>query len=167
MQVLMKFVHRCKTYFINRFIDKTHIVSTGVELGKWGEWDERMFHACFNLLVDFIEKDLVNMDYEPTSGRPSGLSVLDWESKLIKDDRHYSNDKKTIAKAKERGEYGMPTSQALAAIKQKELYLWYKFEYPRIICNIAFDEAAEDFVNAVTKQKKLEELIAIRRTLWC
>lgn len=44
-----------KYYLRNRFITKTHVLDTGLEKGKWHEFDRRILHGMFNELVDFVE----------------------------------------------------------------------------------------------------------------
>lgn len=144
-------------YITNRFLAKTHVVSTNTPKGEWSEWDWRMFHACFNILVDFVETDLCGMSQKHNGqyrDPVGGLDVLDWESTLKFDDEFFCNNTEEIERAKSKNTYGKPTPQAIKAIKQKQLYMWYKYSY---------DENTPEEV----MQEKFEELARIRESLWC
>lgn len=44
---------RC--YIVNRWVDRTHYMRTGLEPGQWHEFDTRMLHGMFTELVDYVE----------------------------------------------------------------------------------------------------------------
>lgn len=48
-------IYDVKYYLRNRFVTKTHVLDTGLEKGKWHEFDRRILYGLFNELVDFIE----------------------------------------------------------------------------------------------------------------
>jgi hypothetical protein len=48
-------VYSAKYYLRNRFITKTHVLKTGLEPGKWHEFENRVLHGLFTELVDFVE----------------------------------------------------------------------------------------------------------------
>lgn len=48
-----------KWWFLHRTVDKYHVVDTGLEPGYY-DVPERMLHACFQLLVDYVEKEQPN-----------------------------------------------------------------------------------------------------------
>jgi hypothetical protein len=115
---------QARSYFINRFIDKTHaLTSSSLKRGQFHELDTRILHCLFDSLVDYIEKELAWMHVICTEANPKrrgfgwrsrheGLAHLDWESELMDD-------------------HGQPTSQALSAREIKALYLWWTEERPK------------------------------------
>jgi len=114
---------------------RTHIIDCGLESGVWYDLCYRMFEGPFNELVKFIEKE-------------KDLETLDWETSLVYDEGY--------GVGKDNPKYGQLTSQAIAAIEQKALYTWYKFEYlPEK------DDMEED-----VKTEMLIRLMKIRTSLW-
>lgn len=53
-------VRKRKYYFINRWVNKTHALTSTLKRGKWHDLDERILYCLFNELVNFIEIDLAN-----------------------------------------------------------------------------------------------------------
>jgi len=120
-----------------------HVVKTGLKPG-YHEISDRMLHANFNLLVDFVEIEkawmqiLWNNDEDEKKNFPwwslnptrfssfrnpqAGLKYLEWESKIVMD-KDYSKNKK---------DWGKPTSQAKAAMEIIKLYKWWKDRQNRI-----------------------------------
>lgn len=44
------------TYYLrNRYVNKTHMLRTDLEKGKWHEFETRLLHGAFTELVDFVE----------------------------------------------------------------------------------------------------------------
>jgi hypothetical protein len=85
--------------------------------GEWYDSDTRVFEACFQILVDYVEKELAWMQlltegharwyhrWVPIkNGRELGLRYLAWEVQLGDDSPHQSQSSAII----------------------KDLYLWYK-----------------------------------------
>jgi hypothetical protein len=48
-------INEVRYYFRNRFITQTHYLKTGLEPGKWHEFERRILHGLFTELVDFVE----------------------------------------------------------------------------------------------------------------
>lgn len=138
-----------------RFFDKYHYLPTRLNPWQYHEVDTRVLHGLFETLVDFIEIEKAWMHviwgqeenrkkhgyswfemngwFRPLFERRhplAGIEYLEWEMSLITDDAWYGNDEESIKKAKEAGEYGKMTSQALAAKEQFELYHWWKHIRP-------------------------------------
>lgn len=44
-----------------RFITRTHLIDTKLEIGQWHDSDSKMLHGMFELLVDFVEVECANM----------------------------------------------------------------------------------------------------------
>ena len=141
----------------SRFFDKYHTIQTRLDPWRYHEVDRRMLHGLFETLVDFIEIEKAWMmviwgqeenrkkfDYKwyemnrwinwfiSEKRHPeAGIGHLEWEMALITDDSWYGDYEKSIAEAKENGEYGLPTHQAVAAKEQFELYNWWKNVRPK------------------------------------
>lgn len=106
-----------KYWISHRTYDRYHLVDTKLGAG-YHDSDERMLHANFSILVDFIEVEKAWMNYPSRGPGPSkykynrwffkrfrsaelGLEYLDWEMS------------------------GTSESQGMAAAEQKILYLWW------------------------------------------
>lgn len=120
-------------YVSNRWVYKTHALTSNLKRGKFHEFDARLLHALFDELVIFVEIEKA-WDYvfwieeEPKMHRrpwyckfpgvrlpripEAGLSYLQWASKLKSDS-------------------GEPTHQAYAAQEMIILYKWWKEERPK------------------------------------
>ena len=124
-------IRSVREFFRYRFIPRHryHKVDTGLKPDYYDS-DSRMFHASFNLLVDFVEIELAwhHMWCDPDGAgrkRPgrlasmlgrqrfpdTGISHLEWEISL-------GDPKLTVNERSPR--------QAEAAIEKLSLYLWYK-----------------------------------------
>ena len=103
------------------FMHTNRITAKSLARHLYWEIDSLMFHCMFQLLVDYVEEQcaavhLISLGklkwyhtYFPIkNGRPLGLAHLDWEIQLGEDS----------------------PSQSKSAQEIKELYLWYKDEYP-------------------------------------
>ena len=132
-------LYDAKYWFNNRFITKTHALTSTLERGKWHEFDERLLYCMFDELVNFVEIELawnhIVWDDEARKkfntpwyaygwfrwrtwrSPEAGLDHLEWASNLKKDDNYLDKDDP---------EFGKPTRQALDAIEIRELYNWWK-----------------------------------------
>ena len=90
-------------WFRSRFTCRWHVVNTHLEPAYYDS-DTRLLHACFALLVDYVELELAHMNGSKRS-RAKGLEYLDWE---------ISDTDCQVG------------GQAQAATIKKELYLWWK-----------------------------------------
>lgn len=102
-------IHTIRVYLRNRFVDKLHVLQTGLKKGQYYQYDERLLHAMFNSFVQFIEEEQT-------------LENLNWETTLVHD-YEWMSDKE---EAKQQPDYGKPTPQALSAIEKLALYTWWK-----------------------------------------
>lgn len=129
----------------SRFVTKPHYLNTKLEKGTYHEIDRRMIHGLFETLVDFIEVEKAwmlvvwNEEERVKYSLPwykrvpyflrwkewrcpeAGLAHLNWEMSLINDCEWASADEKAADAS-----CGLPTSQAVAAKEQYELYNWWK-----------------------------------------
>lgn len=129
-------------YVNNRWIRKSHALTSHLERGYWHEFDTRLLHAVFDELVNFVEIELAG-SYVVLSEEASkkyktpwygtflrisswrspeaGVAYLKWESELKADEEWMAKSDPT---------YGQPTPQALAAQEIFALYQWWKEERP-------------------------------------
>lgn len=116
-----------KHYIKNRYINKTHALTSTLPKGQWHELDTRILHCIFDELVEFVEVDkaLMNWSWFEKTGKKvktpdieAGLDHLDWEISL-KFDEEYGSSKTDQ-------NYGQETPQATKAKEIKELYNWWK-----------------------------------------
>lgn len=93
----------------HRTTDRFHIVNTGLKPG-YHDINERMLHASFALLVEYVEIGLASKNFEDNGKDPikRGLAYLDWEI----------NDPQCAG------------HQADTAATVKDLYLWWTVERP-------------------------------------
>lgn len=133
----------------NRFVTKPHYLNTKLGKGTYHEIDQRIIHGLFETLVDFIEVEKAWMlvvwndeerakYYLPWYKRvpyflrwkewrcpEAGLAHLKWEMSLTNECEWASADEKSTDAS-----CGLPTSQAVAAKEQYELYNWWKNTRP-------------------------------------
>lgn len=123
-------------YYDNRWVSKTHALTSHLRPGQWHEFDTRMLHSAFDSLVDFVEIEqawhqLVCSDkkYHKTIFRirrwrnpEAGLEYLNWAASLRHDDDWVN---------KNDPDFGKPTHQALAAAEKIALYKWWKEVRPK------------------------------------
>lgn len=126
-------------YTNNRWIFRTHALTSTLKRGQWHEFDTRLLHSAFDAFVDFVEIEQAWMHvacpneeqnkykipwycsffYIGSWRSPeAGLAYLQWAAGL---------------KSEEEGgdEYGKPTFQALAAQETIALYKWWKDDRPK------------------------------------
>jgi hypothetical protein len=137
-------LYSVKYWLVNRFVTKTHQLTSNLKKGEWHELDERILHCLFDELVNFVEVEVAwkNIICDEASAvkynapwhskgwfksrtwrnAQSGLDYLDWETTLIKDE--------SWGLSKDDPEYGQPTEQSLKAQEISELYHWWKFTRP-------------------------------------
>jgi hypothetical protein len=137
-------LYSIKYWFNNRFITKTHTLTSNLKKGEWHEFDERILHCLFDSLVDWVEIELAwkNIICDEEAAKiydapwyskgwwrfrvwrspAAGLDHLDWETTLTKDE--------DWGVEKDNPEYGKTTDQAIKAQEISELYHWWKYTRP-------------------------------------
>lgn len=131
--------NRIRQYLINRYVDKTHVIPTGLEPGQWHDLDTVILHGMFEALVYFVEHEKAQMQLswggvsedrerlpftlrhrffrrwriKPWGSRELGLKYLEWETTL---------DARGV-------EYPNP-HQAATAREIILLYKWWKDDRP-------------------------------------
>lgn len=132
-----------RNFIRSRITQRWHMVNTGLKPG-YHEISERMLHANFNLLTDFVEVEqawmqvLWGKDKEERNKFPwwslnptrfssfrnpeAGLKYLEWETSVLMD-KNYTKNKK---------DWGKPTPQAKNAMEIIKLYKWWKNRINRV-----------------------------------
>lgn len=133
----------------NRFISKPHVLNTKLKKGQYHEVDTRILHGLFETFVDFIEVEKAWMgvvfDSEartkfqlPWYKRvprwlrwkewrcpAAGIQHLQWEMSLVVDYEWLPEEERASQPS-----CGEPTTQAISARTQYELYNWWKTVRP-------------------------------------
>ncbi len=113
--------HRVKTYIVNRYIDRPHLLDTKLKPGRWYEFDTRLMHGMFEALVTFVEDEKAAMQRWSSDEKfklpnaKKGIEYLEWEMTLVEE-----------APDKPEGEGKILTRQAKSAKETFELYNWWK-----------------------------------------
>jgi len=138
-----RFIRNMGGYIDNRWLTKTHALTSRLKKGEWYDMDTRLRHALFDELVNFVEIEQAWMtvvcseeDWKKYKGPwrrqlfrirtwrcpEAGLKYLQWASELICDENDCGKSSPLL---------GQPTPQALAAKEILELYHWWKEDYPK------------------------------------
>ena len=171
-------LYKIKYWINNRFVTKTHALTSTLKRGEWHEFDERLLYCMFDELVNFVEIEQawqhILWDEEARKkyhtpwyaygwfrwrtwrSPEAGLAYLEWASNLKKDDNYVSVDDP---------EYNKPTQQALDAIETQELYDWWKNIRPARpdpydesgwskLCDERIEKNGDIFFNNETQEEK-------------
>lgn len=129
-----------RTYLTNRYVSKTHVLSTTLKKGKYYEYETRLLHGMFDSLVDYVEieeawiqvawSDDGKEKYKSTHRfwwnewrcPQAGVDRLTWQAALVLD--------KDMGVDETSPDYGKPTNQAETAQEILALYTWWKIERP-------------------------------------
>lgn len=128
-------LHGVKYRFANRFVTKSHALTSTLKKGEWHELDTRILHCMFNELVNYVEVELAwsNIAWDTEARKKykapfhavglfrmrvwrseqAGLDHLKWAATLV--------DEQT----------NQPTSQASSAQQIIEMYNWWKYVRPQ------------------------------------
>ena len=171
--------HTIEVYIRNRYIDRTHLIKTGLKPGEYYEFDTKILHGLFNELVDYVETEISHTmkvyqdrNYLFKNGRckRAGLDHLDWAINLT-----FGSD---YGIKEDDPDYNKPTPQALSAMIIKELYLWWTEKRPNRVDPMSFYDEKDrsnsfDKVHMTETQYHQEDtdmlirLITIRQDIWC
>lgn len=133
--------HSIKYYINNRWVSKTHAMTSNLERGKWHEFETRLLHCMFDELVNFVEIEsawhytIWNDEARKKYCLPwyaggiwrcwrtwrcpeAGLASLEWQTKLTLGADYGLSPTDP--------DYGKPTGQAITAQETLDLYLWWK-----------------------------------------
>ena len=135
--------HGLRCYIKNRWITKSHALTSSLKRGNWYDFDTRLLHAAFDELVNFVEIEQAWMlvisskddskkyktpwyrtifSFKRWRNPEAGVAHLDWAAGLKNDDNWMD---------KNDPDFGQPTQQALAARETFALYKWWKEERPK------------------------------------
>lgn len=136
-------MHAVKYWINNRYVTRTHAMTSNLKKGQWHEYEERLLHCMFDELVNFVEVEQAwfHIAWDEKAREKynapwyswgwfrwrtwrcpeAGLDSLKWASTLT-DAEFLDEDKKDQAK---------PTFQAIVAKEILELYDWWKNVRPK------------------------------------
>lgn len=60
----LNLINKPRSYFFNRWIYKTHALTSNLRRGQWHDLDARILHSLFDELVNFVEHDEDSMRKE-------------------------------------------------------------------------------------------------------
>lgn len=137
-------LYNIKYWFANRFVTRTHALTSNLKPGQWYDLDTRIMHCLFDELINFVEveKAWMNIAWDEKARKEfkapfwavgwfrsrcwrsaeAGIAHLKWEISLTCDESMGFN--------KNDPDYGKPTSQARDAQEILDLYRWWKHERP-------------------------------------
>ena len=129
-------VEDVRCYVANRYVAKTHALTSNLKKGGWYEYETRLLHCMFDSLVDYVEIEEAwhhvicdreaRSSYKPmwhswfTKWRDAraGVDHLLWAASLVQDE--------DMGVKPSDAHYGAPTGQARSAMEILELYNWWK-----------------------------------------
>lgn len=130
-------------YIDNRWVAKTHALTSNLKKGQFHEFDTCLLHSMFDSLVDFVEIEQAWMNrgwsdeghkkyhipwyraifpLQRWRSPESGIEYLNWAASLKYNDDWVKKDDP---------DYGKPTTQALGAQETLQLYNWWKEVRPK------------------------------------
>jgi hypothetical protein len=137
-------LYEIKYWFNNRFVTKSHTLTSNLKKGSWYELDTRLLHCMFDELVNFIEIEIAmhHVVCDKTARKKyqspfyaygwfrwrtwrcpeAGIDHLKWASSLKHDKDSYIKPSDPL--------YGKPTLQAISAKEILVLYDWWKNKRP-------------------------------------
>jgi len=157
-------LNKIRCYINNRWITKSHALTSSLERGQWHDFDLRLLHAVFEELANFVEIELASLSINSLEkkykvswlGRSpeAGIDYLKWASELKNDDSPNQTQ---------------PIPQAFAALETFALYKWWKIERPNRPDAISITR--QEGYNLEKKQddedtEMLVRLVKIRQRLW-
>ena len=136
-------IYNFKYWINNRFVTKTHALTSNLKRGQWQELDTRIMHCLFDELVNHVEIGLAasNFRWDDEARKKyktpfwavgwfrwrtyrnadAAMDYLEWASNLRWSENEVGDDDPLCGKL---------THQALGAIEIRELYYWWKNVYP-------------------------------------
>jgi hypothetical protein len=128
---MVDFFKDIKHYFLNRYLYKSHALTSDLKPGQYYDLDTRLLHSMMNELVNFVEVEKAHMEIISHSDKytrkfyryrdlDAGLRYLEWETTIYNQDME-----------------GKPTTelsqQAIAALWIMDAYDWWKHKRPNRI----------------------------------
>lgn len=131
-------LHSIKYYINNRWVSRTHAMTSTLKRGKWYEFDTRLLHCMFDELVNYIEVEEAWshiawdkkarakynapfyswgwLRWRTWRSAEAGLEKLKWAASLTNEEWLGEDEKDKVE----------PTYQAKTAIELMALYDWWK-----------------------------------------
>ena len=136
-------LYSMKYYINNRWITKTHQLTSKLKPGKWHEFNTRMLHCMFDELVNFVEVEKAGsyvawdsdarqkykapfysfgwFKWRTWRSPAAGIAYLEWETTVNNNDWSTGEDDPN---------YNVPSQQAVSAQEILDLYKWWTTVYP-------------------------------------
>ncbi len=138
-------LYNVKYYINNRWVTKTHALTSSLKKGQWHEYEERVLHCLFDELVNFVEIEQAwshiawaGKEERKKYSTPfwasgwfrwrtwrcpqAGVDHLKWASSLVFNENWGTEP--------DSDNYGEPTHQAIAAREILALYQWWTVYRP-------------------------------------
>jgi len=133
-----------KYNLLNRFVTRTHTLTSNLKRGQWHELDERILHSLFDELVNFVEVELAASNFRWDEETRKKYRVPFWgigwfrtrTYRNVEAAREYLDWARKLTRNEEWGVYpGQEgysdlTDQAIHAQEILELYLWWTIGRP-------------------------------------
>lgn len=122
-----------KYYINNRWVTRSHALTSTLTPGKWYDMDTRLLNCMFDELVNFVEVEQARMlvcwdsDAHKKHAAPRGLSAWLWSRSW----RCPAAGIERLEWAAGLEENNQPTDQALGAKEILDLYRWWKDRRPQ------------------------------------
>ena len=145
------------------FIDRYHVVKTGLKPGYYDK-DQIMLHACFSLLVDYVEKECASFGTSSADerkmrfipfykyfwrSRELGLAELEHEIKRMESEIMDEVQARTTGGTyQETAHIESLRHQLQSAKKVLELYKWWTETRPQLLAEIESIDTTKPFLEA-------------------
>ena len=146
LYIPVDFIANIKYYIYNRWIDKTHQLSSPqLKIGQWHELDDRILYCVMDSFVDFCLNDLCQYSHSQFSSKEEAL--LNWFAEMSQPDEHNDYSKEVVEM--QTIYQWWTTSRPIRPISSSTLS-WYEL-------STQYDQEDDDM---------LTRLIKIRKSLW-
>lgn len=133
-----KIVSEIKYYIRNRYITKTHTLTSNLKKGSWYEFDTRVLHCLFDEFVNYIEVECARsyISFDEDKIKKYNISPLSYKFRSAEAGIDYLERDSRVIYNEELGVYpnnalyGKPTKQAEAAAEILALYKWWTIGRP-------------------------------------
>jgi len=132
-----------KYWINNRYVTKTHALTSNLKKGQWYDLDTRLLHCLFDELVNHVEIELAASNFRwdkearekyntpfwavgwfrwrTYRNSEAGMDYLNWAAELRWTENEVGSDSPQLNEL---------TYQAINAREIRDLYLWWKHVYP-------------------------------------
>lgn len=165
-------------YIRNRWVTKTHLLSSNLHKGDWHEYDDRLLHSAFDSYVDFVEREKAWFHHWPCMDCPDIANNECWTpwfgaiSRLVQrcspeSAQKYRNWAVSLGYHGDIGkadpDHRTLTQKDLVAEEAVILYLWWKEDRPR---RSEPQDIHGELANEEEDTAMLIRLVKIRGALW-